>query len=167
MRSPARSRTPRIKAGRPHRKAQRSGGMARLSWCPSQQCAGRDGRASGSLGVQFPKQWLLRPISIAAASCLRVTDGFDKTAETASHFVGAFSRSPAHPVNISANRRIMILIRAIYPYLPPLRGLSRVCRLQGASGIYAVDFATFVRSSVGLLPIDLSIFRSVDFHRVV
>jgi hypothetical protein len=76
--------------------------------------ADRVGRAGGSLGVQFPKQWLLRPISIAAASCLRVTVGFDKTAETASHFVGAFRRSPAHPVNISANRRIMILIRAIY-----------------------------------------------------
>jgi hypothetical protein len=74
------------------------------------------GRPSGSFRVQFPKQWLFRPISIAAASCLRVTDGFDKTAETASHFVGAFRRSPAHPVNITANRRIMILIRAIYPY---------------------------------------------------
>jgi len=67
-------------------------------------------------GVQFPKQWLSRPISIAAASCLRVTDGFDKTAETASHFVGALRRSPAHPVNIKANSRTMILIRPIYPY---------------------------------------------------
>jgi hypothetical protein len=74
------------------------------------------GRPSGSFRVQFPKQWLFRPISIAAASCLRVTDGFDNTAETASHFVGAFRRSPAHPVNITANRRIMILIRATYPY---------------------------------------------------
>jgi hypothetical protein len=74
--------------------------------------AGRDGRASGSLGVQFPKQWLFRPISIAAASWLRVTDGFDKTAETASHFVGALSRSPAHPVKIKADNRTMILMRA-------------------------------------------------------
>jgi hypothetical protein len=60
---------------------------------------------------QFPKQWLFRPISIAAASCRRVVGGFDNTAETASHFVGAFSRSPAHPVSIQASRMTMILIR--------------------------------------------------------
>jgi hypothetical protein len=63
---------------------------------------------------QFPKQWLVRPISIAAASWRGVVDGFDKTAETASHLVGVFSRSPAHPVNIKANSRIMILIPAVY-----------------------------------------------------
>jgi len=64
---------------------------------------------------QLPKQWLVRPISIAAASWLRVADGFDKTAETASHFVGALSRSPVHPANMKANIRTMILIRAVYP----------------------------------------------------
>jgi hypothetical protein len=53
---------------------------------------------------------LFRPISIAAASWLRVADGFDKTADTASHFVGAFSRSPAHPVNMKASSRTTILI---------------------------------------------------------
>jgi hypothetical protein len=62
-------------------------------------------------GDQFPKQWLFRPISIAAASCRRVVDGFDNTAETASHFVGAFSRSPAHPVSVNTSSMIMILIR--------------------------------------------------------
>jgi hypothetical protein len=67
-------------------------------------------------GDQFPKQWLLRPISIAAACWRLVADGFPKTAETASHFVGAFSRSPAHPVNIKANSSAAtILIRRAYP----------------------------------------------------
>jgi hypothetical protein len=60
--------------------------------------------------AQLPKQWLLRPISIAAASWLRVVDGFAKTAETALHFVGACSRPPAHPVNMKASNRTMILI---------------------------------------------------------
>jgi hypothetical protein len=55
-------------------------------------------------------------ISIAASSWRRVVDGFDKTAETASHFVGAFSRSPAHPVNVKASSRTMILIRAAYSF---------------------------------------------------
>jgi hypothetical protein len=67
------------------------------------------GRRWGHDG-QLPKQWLLRPISIAAASWLRVVDGFAKTAETALHFVGACSRSPAHPVNMKASNRTMILI---------------------------------------------------------
>jgi hypothetical protein len=58
---------------------------------------------------------LSRPISIAAATWSRVADGFDKTAETASHFVDALSRSPVHPVNAKANSRAMILIRAVYP----------------------------------------------------
>jgi hypothetical protein len=58
---------------------------------------------------------LLRPISIAAASWLRVVDGFDKTAETASHFVGVLSRSPPHHANMKANSRTMILILAVYP----------------------------------------------------
>jgi hypothetical protein len=72
---------------------------------------------------QFPKQWLVRPISIAAASWRGVVDGLDKTAETASHFVGALSRSPAHPVNMTANSRIMILIRAFYANSVLLSGL--------------------------------------------
>jgi hypothetical protein len=67
-------------------------------------------------GDQLPKQWLLRPISMAAARWLLVADGIPKTAETASHFVGAFSRSPAHPVNVKASSRTMILIWAAYPY---------------------------------------------------
>jgi hypothetical protein len=58
----------------------------------------------------------LRPISIAAARWLFVADGFPKTAETASHFVGALSRSPAHPVNIKANSSAAtILILTAYP----------------------------------------------------
>jgi hypothetical protein len=35
------------------------------------------------------------------------------TAETASHFVDALSRSPVHPVNIKADSKAMILIRLI------------------------------------------------------
>jgi hypothetical protein len=67
-------------------------------------------------GDQLPKQWLLRPISIAAACWLLVAAGFPRTAETASHLVGAFSRSPAHPVNIKANSSAAkILIRSAYP----------------------------------------------------
>jgi hypothetical protein len=79
---------------------------------------GREGDVSPPkfCGGQFPKQWRFRPISIAAASWRRVVDGFDKTAETASQFVGALSRSPAHPANMKANSRTMILIRAAYPY---------------------------------------------------
>src|SRR5258708_30404248 len=65
-------------------------------------------------GGHVPKHRLFRPISIAAATWPRVADGFDKTAETASHFVDAFSRSPAHPANTKANSRAMILIGAIY-----------------------------------------------------
>ena len=65
-------------------------------------------------GGHVPKHRLFRPISIAAATWPRVADGFDKTAETASHFVGAFSRSPAQPVNMKANNRATILIGAIH-----------------------------------------------------
>jgi hypothetical protein len=82
-------------------------------------------------GDQLPKQWLLRPISMAAACWLLVADGFPKTAETASHFVGAFSRSPAHPVNVKASSRTMILIPAAYPYL---RALSVIVAPTSASG---------------------------------
>jgi hypothetical protein len=53
---------------------------------------------------------------MAAASWLRVVDGFDRTAETASHFVGALNRSPAHPVNNKANNKAVIFIRAFYPH---------------------------------------------------
>jgi hypothetical protein len=81
---------------------------------PQSQCR----RAGG----QFPKQWLFRPISIAAASWLRVTDGFPKTAETASHFVGAFIRSPAHPVNMKPSSITMILIRVVYANSVSLSG---------------------------------------------
>jgi hypothetical protein len=67
-------------------------------------------------GDQLPKQWLLRPISIAAARWPFVADGFPKTAETASHLVGAFSRSPAHPASIKANSSAAtIFIRPAYP----------------------------------------------------
>jgi hypothetical protein len=67
-------------------------------------------------GDQFPKQWLLRPISIAAARWRFVADEFPKTAETASHLVGAFSRSPAHPASIKANSSAAkIFIRSAYP----------------------------------------------------
>src|SRR5258705_7943657 len=65
-------------------------------------------------GGHVPKHRLFSPISIAAATWPRVADGFDKTAETASHFVGAFSRSPAQPVNMKANNRATILIGAIH-----------------------------------------------------
>jgi hypothetical protein len=67
-------------------------------------------------GDQFPKQWLLRPISIAAARWPFVVDELPKTAETASHLVGAFSRSPAHPASIKANSSAAkIFIRPAYP----------------------------------------------------
>jgi hypothetical protein len=67
-------------------------------------------------GDQFPKQWLLRPISVAAARCPFVVEEFPKTAETASHLVGAFSRSPAHPASIKANNSAAtIFIRPAYP----------------------------------------------------
>jgi hypothetical protein len=67
-------------------------------------------------GDQLPKQWLLRPISIAAARWPFVADEFPKTAETASHLVGAFSRSPAHPASIKANNSAAkIFIRSTYP----------------------------------------------------
>src|SRR5258705_4594504 len=62
-------------------------------------------------GGHVPKHRLFRPISMTWP---RVADGFDKTAETASHFVGAFSRSPAQPVNMKANNRATILIGAIH-----------------------------------------------------
>jgi hypothetical protein len=71
----------------------------------------------------MPVHWLFRPISIAVATWSRVEDGFDKTAETSSHFVDALSRSPVHPVNMKANNRTMILIGASYP---DLRSLSEV-----------------------------------------
>ena len=59
----------------------------------------------------MPVHWLFRPISIAVATCSRVEDGFDNTAETSFHFVDALSRSPVHPVSMKANRRTaMILI---------------------------------------------------------
>jgi hypothetical protein len=63
-------------------------------------------------GCHVPKHRLFRPISIAVATWSRVADGFDKTAETASHFVDALSRSPAHPVSIRANSSTAILIRS-------------------------------------------------------
>jgi hypothetical protein len=69
-----------------------------------------------------PKHRLIRPISIATATWSRVADGFDKTAETSSHFVDALSRSPVHPVSNKANSRVMILIRAVYPDLRSLSG---------------------------------------------
>jgi hypothetical protein len=58
-----------------------------------------------------PKHRLFRPISIAIATWSRVANGFDKTAETASHFVDTLRRSPVHPVNMKADSRAMILIR--------------------------------------------------------
>jgi hypothetical protein len=67
---------------------------------------------------------LFRPISIASTTSARVADGFDKTAETVWHFVRPVSRSPAHPVNIKAKNRIMILIRAVYPKSVSLSGFS-------------------------------------------
>jgi hypothetical protein len=72
-----------------------------------------------------PKHRLSRPISIAIATWSRVADGFDKTAETVSHFVDALSRSPAHPINMKANSRAMILIRAAYPDLRSCTTLDR------------------------------------------
>ena len=62
----------------------------------------------------MPKHRLFRPISMAAATWARVADGFAKTAETASHFVGALNRSPAHPANVRTNNMAMILILAVY-----------------------------------------------------
>ena len=79
-------------------------------------------------GGHVPKHRLFRPISIAAATWPRVADGFDKTAETASHFVGAFSRSPAQPVNMKANNRATILIGAIYANSVSLSGFSQDTR---------------------------------------
>src|SRR6267142_2632887 len=79
-------------------------------------------------GGHVPKHRLFRPISIAAATWPRVADGFDKTAETASHFVDAFSRSPAQPVNMKANSRATILIGAIYAKSVSLSGFSRDTR---------------------------------------
>jgi hypothetical protein len=73
-------------------------------------------------GGHVPKHRLIRPISIATATWSRVADGFDKTAETSSHFVDALSRSPVHPVSNKANSRVMILIRAVYPDLRSLSG---------------------------------------------
>ena len=70
----------------------------------------------------MPKHRLFRPISIATATWSRVADGFDKTAETSSHFVDALSRSPVHPGNVKANSRTMILIRVVYPDLRSLAG---------------------------------------------
>jgi hypothetical protein len=67
------------------------------------------------LSDQSPKQWLFWPISIAAAYCRRAVGGFDNTAETASHFVGTFSRSPARPVSMKTSSMTIILIRASYP----------------------------------------------------
>src|ERR1700688_2338556 len=61
-------------------------------------------------GGHVPKQRLFRPISIAIATWSRVAAGFDKTAETSSHFVDALSRSPVHPVSTKANSTAMILI---------------------------------------------------------
>jgi hypothetical protein len=46
------------------------------------------------------------------------------TAETASHFVGALNRSPAHPVSIKANGRTMIFIRTGYPNCASIGGLT-------------------------------------------
>jgi hypothetical protein len=62
-------------------------------------------------GGHVPKHRLFRPSSIAVATWSRVADGFDKTAETASHFVDALRRSPAHPVSRKANSRTVILMR--------------------------------------------------------
>jgi hypothetical protein len=67
-------------------------------------------RFSACRGGPVPKHPLFRPISIAVANWSRVADGFDITAETASHFVDALSRSPVHPVSTKANSRAMILI---------------------------------------------------------
>jgi len=72
-------------------------------------------RFSARRGGAVPKHPLFRPISIAAATWSRVADGFPKTAETASHFVGDLRRSPMHPANMKANNRAMILMREVYP----------------------------------------------------
>jgi len=81
---------------------------------PSPRAGFLQRRGAATRNCQLPKQWLLRPISIAAASWPRVVDELDKTAETAPHLLGAFSRSPAHPVNAKTNNRTRILIRAVY-----------------------------------------------------
>jgi len=57
---------------------------------------------------------------------LRVADGFDKTAEPASHFVGALNRSLAHPVNRQTNNTAMILIWVIYANSVALLDFSRL-----------------------------------------
>src|SRR5258708_17501912 len=72
-------------------------------------------------GGHVPKHRLCRPISIAAATWPRVADGFDKTAETASHFVDAFSRSPAQPVNMKANIGRRSSLGQSMPNLSPCR----------------------------------------------
>jgi hypothetical protein len=103
-------------------------------------------------GSQFPKQWLFRPISIAAASWRRVVDGFDKTAETASHFVGALSRSPAHAANMKANSRTMSLIRTAYPYWRFVSGFSGITRpRKGVAQPYVVrsEFRYSARIELG------------------
>jgi hypothetical protein len=54
---------------------------------------------------------------------LESADGFAKTAETVSHFDRRVSsRSPAHPANVRADSRAVILIRAFYPNLQSLSG---------------------------------------------
>ena len=61
---------------------------------------------------------------MADATWARVADGFAKTAETASHFVGALKRSPAHPANVRANNMAMILILAFCANSEALSDLS-------------------------------------------
>jgi hypothetical protein len=105
---------------------RRSSARARVAfvWCGLGQCGlrrsprQRGAQGDSTLAVSqlcggghVPKHRLSRPISIAMATWSRVADGFDKTAETASHFVDALNRSPVHPVNMKANNRTMILIR--------------------------------------------------------